>query len=123
MVRCGLESGAVSQRPRPHAARHSARSPLQEAVGRVARGAARWDDQEFRAGVGAHRAITQGAQRRSRRKRGKVMSDQLQAAAEKIGVGSYRRHVFLCTGPTCCSPETGQEAWETLKKSLKNSGL
>lgn len=51
------------------------------------------------------------------------MSDELQKAVEKIGVGQYRRHVFLCVGPTCCSGETGQAAWDALKKSLKDSGL
>ena len=54
------------------------------------------------------------------------MSDpkpELQAVAEKLGVGSYVRHVFLCTGPTCCTPETGQAAWEALKQALKEHQL
>ena len=54
------------------------------------------------------------------------MSDQkeeLQAVAAKVGVGAYHRHVFLCTGPNCCTPEVGLEAWETLKKTLKDHGL
>jgi (2Fe-2S) ferredoxin len=51
------------------------------------------------------------------------LSDELRAAADKIGVGSYDRHVFLCVGPTCCTPEAGQASWDALKKSLKNSGL
>ena len=51
------------------------------------------------------------------------MRDQLEAAAAKIGVGHYRRHVFLCTGPTCCTPEAGQAAWEALKKHVKDAGL
>jgi (2Fe-2S) ferredoxin len=45
--------------------------------------------------------------------------EQLRAAAAKLGVGSYRRHVFLCTGPSCCTPEAGLAAWEALKKELK----
>jgi (2Fe-2S) ferredoxin len=49
--------------------------------------------------------------------------DQLQAAAAKVGIGAYRRHVFLCTGPSCCTPETGLQAWEALKKELKERGL
>ena len=48
---------------------------------------------------------------------------QLRAAAEKQGVGKYHRHVFLCTGPSCCTPETGQAAWEALKKTHKEFGL
>jgi (2Fe-2S) ferredoxin len=54
------------------------------------------------------------------------MSDQkqeLQAAAAKVGVGGYRRHVFLCTGPSCCTPEVGQAAWDRLKQTLKDTGL
>jgi len=49
--------------------------------------------------------------------------EELQAVAAKLGVGSYRRHVLLCTGPTCCTPEVGLEAWEVLKKQLKDNGL
>jgi (2Fe-2S) ferredoxin len=51
------------------------------------------------------------------------LDEQLQAAAVKIGVGRYQRHVFLCTGPTCCVPEEGLAAWETLKKKVKDAGL
>ncbi|MBV9124706.1 MAG: (2Fe-2S) ferredoxin domain-containing protein [Planctomycetes bacterium] len=47
----------------------------------------------------------------------------LQTAAAKVGIGAYRRHVFLCTGPSCCTPETGQAAWEALKKGIKEHGL
>ena len=49
--------------------------------------------------------------------------DQLGAAAAKVGIGGYRRHVFLCTGPSCCSPEAGLAAWEALKKELKDRNL
>jgi (2Fe-2S) ferredoxin len=49
--------------------------------------------------------------------------DQLQAAAAKVGVGGYRRHVFLCTGPSCCTPEVGQAAWDALKQAIKAEGL
>ena len=48
---------------------------------------------------------------------------QLQNAAAKIGIGSYQRHVFLCTGPSCCTPQMGLEAWEALKKALKEHNL
>src|SRR5882762_568636 len=50
-------------------------------------------------------------------------SEQLQTVANKLGIGSYKRHVFLCTGPTCCTPEVGMAAWEALKQRLKDSGL
>jgi (2Fe-2S) ferredoxin len=51
------------------------------------------------------------------------MNEQLQTAATKIGIGHLDRHVFLCTGPSCCTPETGLEAWEALKQQLKEKGL
>src|SRR5204862_6498754 len=47
----------------------------------------------------------------------------LQAAADKIGVGSHKRHVFLCTGPSCCTPETGLAAWDALKREIKDQNL
>jgi (2Fe-2S) ferredoxin len=40
-----------------------------------------------------------------------------------LGIGGYRRHVFLCTGPSCCTPEAGLAAWEALKKQIKDAGL
>jgi (2Fe-2S) ferredoxin len=49
--------------------------------------------------------------------------EQLQAVAQKLGLGHYHRHVFLCTGPTCCTPEEGLAAWEVLKKQIKENGL
>src|SRR5438552_10369094 len=47
----------------------------------------------------------------------------LEQAAAKVGIGAYRRHVFLCTGPSCCTPEVGLAAWEVLKQQLKEKGL
>jgi (2Fe-2S) ferredoxin len=49
--------------------------------------------------------------------------EQLGDAAAKVGVGTYQRHVFLCTGPSCCTPDDGQAAWETLKRQLKEQGV
>ena len=54
------------------------------------------------------------------------MSDrrqELAAVAAKVNVGGYIRHVFLCTGPNCCTPEDGLVAWEELKKQLKDANL
>jgi (2Fe-2S) ferredoxin len=52
-----------------------------------------------------------------------TMNEELQAAAAKIGIGGHQRHVFLCTGPSCCTPETGLGAWEVLKQQIKDKGL
>jgi (2Fe-2S) ferredoxin len=49
--------------------------------------------------------------------------EQLAAVAAKLGIGGYQRHVFLCTGPNCCTPDDGQAAWEALKRELKERGL
>lgn len=50
-----------------------------------------------------------------------------QVVVEKIAsalkVGSYKRHIFLCVGPDCCTPEQGQQSWEYLKKRLKELNL
>ena len=49
--------------------------------------------------------------------------NDLQAIAHKLGIGEYHRHIFLCTGPKCCTPAVGLEAWEALKQALKDKGL
>jgi (2Fe-2S) ferredoxin len=49
--------------------------------------------------------------------------EEMQRIAAKLGIGTYNRHVFLCTGPNCCTEETGQESWDTLKKTMKEAGL
>ena len=51
------------------------------------------------------------------------IQEQLKNTAAKLGLGQYHRHVFLCTGPKCCTPEDGVAAWEVLKKELKERGL
>src|SRR5215813_14352878 len=54
------------------------------------------------------------------------MSDSLKAIANTIGVPVARRHIFLCcdqTKPKCCEKERGLEAWDYLKKRLKELKL
>lgn len=49
------------------------------------------------------------------------MSDDktfIQTKIEKHKIGSYEKHIFLCTGPSCCSESTGKEVWDHLKESL-----
>ncbi|MBI1368901.1 MAG: (2Fe-2S) ferredoxin domain-containing protein [Planctomycetes bacterium] len=46
--------------------------------------------------------------------------------AEAMGVHAARRHIFLCcdqTKPKCCAKERGLEAWDYLKRRLKELGL
>lgn len=40
------------------------------------------------------------------------------AEAERRGVGSYERHIFLCVGPDCCTVDEGAAAWSQLKAGV-----
>jgi (2Fe-2S) ferredoxin len=54
------------------------------------------------------------------------MPDDLQSAAEKLGLQHFKRHIFLCADQTeakCCSKEQGVVSWEFLKRRLKELGL
>jgi (2Fe-2S) ferredoxin len=54
------------------------------------------------------------------------MTDDLKplaAMAEKLKIGQYHRHVFLCIGDECCSAEAGEQAWTALKDELKRKNL
>lgn len=43
--------------------------------------------------------------------------------AAKFGVGKLKRHLFLCIGPNCIGSEQGQQAWDYLKKRMKQLNL
>jgi (2Fe-2S) ferredoxin len=49
--------------------------------------------------------------------------EALAKAKEKLGIGRYERHVFLCGGPRCCATEVGDAAWEALKKEIADRDL
>jgi (2Fe-2S) ferredoxin len=54
------------------------------------------------------------------------LREELEAEAAKYGVGDFGRHIFLCadqTEPKCSSKEAGLEAWNYLKKRLKQLNL
>lgn len=45
---------------------------------------------------------------------------------DKLGLGSISRHIFLCADQTeakCCSMEVGLEAWDYLKRRVRELGL
>ncbi len=44
---------------------------------------------------------------------------RLSRIVQNFGIQKASRHVFLCTGPNCCTPEKGLETWEYLKKRVK----
>jgi (2Fe-2S) ferredoxin len=50
----------------------------------------------------------------------------LAANIQNLGINQIQRHIFLCadqTKPKCCSKIAGLEAWEYLKKRLKELNL
>lgn len=52
--------------------------------------------------------------------------ERLAKEAKELGIGSIRRHIFLCadqTKPKCCDRKEGLESWEFLKDRLKELGL
>ena len=45
------------------------------------------------------------------------MKDELQAAAESLGLEKFRRHIFLCVDadePKCCPREQTLASWDFL---------
>jgi (2Fe-2S) ferredoxin len=47
-------------------------------------------------------------------------------AAEAVGIGAGRRHVFLCcdqTEPKCCDRAASLQSWAYLKRRLRELGL
>jgi (2Fe-2S) ferredoxin len=54
------------------------------------------------------------------------MHQDLQEAAQKLGLQKFKRHIFLCADqsePKCCSKEQGLASWEFLKRRLQELGL
>ena len=54
------------------------------------------------------------------------MPEELKSVSESLGLTKYRRHIFLCadqTEPKCAPRESGLEAWEYLKRRLKELNL
>ena len=54
------------------------------------------------------------------------MANDLQALAGSLGLGKFRRHIFLCadqTKPKCCDRDQGLASWEFLKTRLSELGL
>lgn len=54
------------------------------------------------------------------------MSTELEAVVQSLGVSRFRRHIFLCADqsePKCAPKAQGLEAWEYLKRRLKELKL
>ncbi len=53
-------------------------------------------------------------------------NEKLAGIAEKLLIGQFHRHVFLCAGDACCAGvgrEAAQAAWDALKDILKEKHL
>ena len=53
-------------------------------------------------------------------------NNTLAACVQSLGLNQIQRHIFICadqTKPLCCSKTTGLEAWDYLKKRLKELNL
>jgi (2Fe-2S) ferredoxin len=56
----------------------------------------------------------------------KVKDDAIAACVQSLGLNHIQRHLFICadqTFPQCCSKESSLEAWNYLKKRLKELKL
>ncbi len=54
------------------------------------------------------------------------MNKRLVKKANELHIDKIKRHIFICadqTEPKCCKKEIGLEAWDYLKKRLKELGL
>lgn len=54
------------------------------------------------------------------------MNSELQSTAAALGLEKFRRHIFLCAGPTepkCSDRQQGLASWEFLKARLKELNL
>ena len=54
------------------------------------------------------------------------MPDDLNRVAASLGLGKYKRHIFLCADqsePKCAAKAVGLESWEYLKRRLKELNL
>ena len=46
-----------------------------------------------------------------------------EAAAAAFGVGKLTRHLFICAGPDCATPEQGEATWEYVKRRMKELNI
>jgi len=54
------------------------------------------------------------------------MTSELQKAVAALGLSCFKRHIFLCAGPTkpkCCPGEQSVASWDYLKRRLKELNL
>ena len=52
-----------------------------------------------------------------------MTSSRLDRMSDKLHLGDYTRHIFLCTGGDCAPSDVQLAAWKFLKTRLKELGL
>jgi (2Fe-2S) ferredoxin len=50
-------------------------------------------------------------------------ADSIDGVARALGVGRYRRHIFLCTHGDCAPGSSARASWKYLKNRLRKLGL
>ncbi|HIF92164.1 MAG: ferredoxin [Myxococcales bacterium] len=50
-------------------------------------------------------------------------SDRLERISSKLHLDDYERHIFLCVGGDCAPSEEQEQAWQFLKRRLKELEL
>jgi (2Fe-2S) ferredoxin len=46
-----------------------------------------------------------------------------EASAATFGIGKLARHLFVCAGPDCTTPEQGEATWEYVKRRMKELNI
>ena len=46
-----------------------------------------------------------------------------EAAAASFGVGRIQRHLFVCTGPDCTTPEAGDVTWQYINQRMNELNI
>lgn len=49
--------------------------------------------------------------------------DAVEQGFAKVGLATARRHLLLCRGPNCCTPEEGERTWQHLKAEVSSRNL
>jgi (2Fe-2S) ferredoxin len=55
-----------------------------------------------------------------------MAKNELKRTAKKLGIDTYKRHIFICVDPDkaeCCSRKEGLRAWDYLKARLKELNM
>lgn len=57
------------------------------------------------------------------KKQKKTQAQKLTEKAAKLNLKGYEKHIFICTGDSCCSEKAGMQSWKKLKTLCKDLNL